>query len=56
MAPPRPPQGLTATARASWRHARDVLLALGEEPRLSVGALDRYAHAIDMAVRGDRRA
>jgi P27 family predicted phage terminase small subunit len=47
----QPPRGLTPTARAAWRHARDVLLELGERPELSRGALDRYADAVDMAVR-----
>jgi P27 family predicted phage terminase small subunit len=28
-----------------------VLLELGERPELSRGALDRYAHAVDLAVR-----
>jgi P27 family predicted phage terminase small subunit len=42
---------LTPTARAAWRHARDVLLALGERPELSAGALDRYASAVDTVTR-----
>jgi len=47
----QPPRGLTSTGRSAWRHARDVLVSLGERPELSRGALDRYAHAIDMAAR-----
>jgi hypothetical protein len=47
----QPPRGLTPTGRAAWRHARDVLDALGERPELSAGALCRYAHAVDVAAR-----
>jgi hypothetical protein len=33
-----PPRGLTPTARAAWRHARDVLVSLGEDPCFSRGS------------------
>jgi P27 family predicted phage terminase small subunit len=46
-----PPRGLTPTARAAWRHVRDVLVALGEDPCFSREALVRYAGAVDLATR-----
>jgi P27 family predicted phage terminase small subunit len=44
----RPPRGLDSTGRAAWRNAAFTLEAIGEDPALSHGALDRYARAVSM--------
>ena len=41
------PAGLGREGRAAWRHGERVLVALGEDPLLSVEALKRYAIVAD---------
>jgi P27 family predicted phage terminase small subunit len=48
MAALRAPRGLDPAGQATWRSARQTLEAIGENPALSRGAIDRYAAAVSM--------
>jgi len=43
------PAWLNDTGKAAFRHAASVLEELGEDPRLSAGAIERYAAAVSIA-------
>jgi hypothetical protein len=46
MSPLRAPRGLTAAGRRAWRDAVATLEAVGLDPALHVGTLERYAASV----------